>query len=269
MKRSFPILLYHHVSPDREITPGVFEQQLRRLLDQGYRSLSMDELLAIVRGQAPEGGPGFTVTFDDGYFDNWACAFPVLQKLGVKATYYVVTDRVEAHAAPRATGSILDTKTNERGPGGFLSWCEVRAMAESGLVEIGSHTRTHRHFVRKEPYRDLADELAGSKARIEKETGRPCRHLAWPWGDYETSWWPMVERAGYQSAVTTLAGANASGTHPFALKRISIRRPGLDWLSARLRWNSTVLAARSFGLVYGWDRRFKVWWNAESPYSHG
>lgn len=122
MKRSIPILLYHHVSPDREITPDVLEKQLRHLLNDGFESLSMEDVLATVEGRRHSQKPGFAVTFDDGYLDNWLCAFPVLQKLGVKAAFYLVTDRVESHAAPRRMPGSLDTRSHERDSGGFMSW---------------------------------------------------------------------------------------------------------------------------------------------------
>lgn len=251
MKRSIPILLYHHVAPDREITPEGFERQLRYLLDQGYQSLSMEELLKVIRGQWEPERPGFVLAFDDGYTDNRVYAFPVLQKLDVKALIYLVTERVESHAA------------------GFLSWSEVREMANSRQVCVGSHTHTHRHFVRREPYADLETELRRSKELIESQTGAPCDHLAWPWGDFETEWQALAQGVGYRSAATTLSGANAAGTNPYELKRISVRRVDLEWLATRLRWNTRALTAQAFGLFYGWDRRFKVWWNAESPYPHG
>src|SRR5258705_11756361 len=94
MKRSIPILLYHHVSPDREITPQGFELQLRWLLDQGYRSLSLNELLPILTGKTEPQQPGFVLTFDDGYLDNWVYAYPILEKLKVKATIYLVTELI-------------------------------------------------------------------------------------------------------------------------------------------------------------------------------
>lgn len=268
MKRSIPILVYHHVSPDREVTPEGFERQLRFLLSQGYTSLSMGDLLLRIQGDIPLEEPSFLVTFDDGYLDNWVYAFPILQKLGVKATLYVVTERVESVASPRVPCLPLDTRTQERCAGGFISWSEARAMATSGLVEVGSHTHTHRHFVRKNPYENLEHELRESKQWIEKEVG-PCHHLAWPWGDYETVWWPLLKKVGYQTAVTTLAGANTVGTSPYALKRFKVGREDLSWLAQRFQWQSRAWAATSFGLFYGWDRRLKTWWNSESPYSHG
>ena len=243
-------MLYHHVSPEREITPQGFERQLRWLLDQGYQSLSMSELVAVIKGQAEPERPGFVVTFDDGYLDNWTTAFPILKKLSVQAVMYLVTERIG--------------KTD-----GFISWMDARAMAASGLVEFGSHTHTHRHFIRTERYDNLEQELMVSKQLVETELKRPCTHLAWPWGDYETGWWPLLEKTGFQTAMTTQAGANTVGTPPFALKRFKVSREDLEWLAGRCRWNSRALAARSFALMYGWDRRLKTWLHAESPYSHG
>src|SRR5262249_36631270 len=154
------------------------------------------------------------VTFDDGYRNNWTVAFPVLQKLSVPATIYLVTEKI--------------------GSDGFLSWDDARTMAESGLVTFGSHTHTHRHFVRREPYQNLEEELRTSKSLIEEKLGKPCRHLAWPWGDYEDKWLPLVEKEGYRSAATTRMGANISGSDPFRLKRLNVRRPDFDWFATRL-----------------------------------
>lgn len=268
MKRSIPILLYHHVSPDREITPAGFERQLRWLLEQGYQCLSMEEVLKRIRGEYSIDRPAFAVTFDDGYLDNWIYAFPILKNLGVNATVYVVTERVESGPA-RSLPPVLDTRANERGPGGFLAWSELREMAASGLVAVGSHTHTHRHFMRRDRYDDLDRELSVSKGIIEKELGRPCFHFSWPWGDYRTEWWNLLQQAGYKTAVTTRAGANALGTAPYALKRMKVSREDLGWLAQRCRWTSQALAAQSFGFFYGWDRRLKSWLQGESPYSHG
>jgi peptidoglycan/xylan/chitin deacetylase (PgdA/CDA1 family) len=249
MRRSVPILLYHHVAADREITSAVLERQLRSMLDQGCQCFSMDQLLNVLRGDQRVTAPAFVVTFDDGYQDNWAHAFPVLKELSLPATMYVVTDRI--------------------GTEGFLSWSDIETMASSGLVTFGSHTRTHRHFVRRETYANLDDELRQSKAILEEKLGKSCDHLAWPWGDYETAWLPLVKAIGYRSAATTLSGANGEGKDPYKLKRINIRKPELDWFHQRLNRNQWALSADVFGQFNGLDRRLKVWWNNETPYSHG
>jgi peptidoglycan/xylan/chitin deacetylase (PgdA/CDA1 family) len=249
MRPSTPILLYHHIASDREITPQGFENQLRFLLDQGYRSLSMNNLVQNIRGEKTIAAPGFVLTFDDGYQDNYTHAFSILQKLSVQALVYLVTERIGAE--------------------GFLSWEQIQAMSASGLVTFGSHTHTHRHFVRRETYQNLEEELMRSKELIETQTKKSCEHFAWPWGDYETEWLALVQKIGYHSAATTLSGANVPGSNPYQLKRVNIRRQSTEWLKSRMRWNASALAAAAIGPLYGLDRRFKVWWNKESPYSHG
>lgn len=266
MSRSIPILLYHHVAPDREIRPEDLEAQLHGLLDAGYRSLSLDELLRVLSGEVTS-TKGFVVTFDDGYLDNWTYAFPVLKKLDVKATMYLVTDRVEETLSPRKPLSTDDTHRLERQPGGFLSWGEAEEMQATGLVSFGSHTQSHRNFVRANPYTDIAKELRTSKSIIESRLGQPCKHLAWPWGDHEESWKPLARAAGYASAATTRSGANVLGADPFSLQRLNVSKRDPQWLLGRLSIHSMPPVARVYGWFHGFDRRLKVQLKKESPYS--
>ncbi len=231
------------------MTPQRFDEQLRWIQEKGYETLTLDDVVNGLSGERSFSSPSVALTFDDGYRNNWDHAFPALQKWKMKAMIYLVTERI--------------------GLDGYLSWDQVKAMRDSGLVSFGSHTHTHRGFVRKTPYDNIENELRLSKELIEKNLGAPCTHLAWPWGDYETSWLPLVKKLGYQSAATTLGGANASGSNPYELRRINIRHAAPEWLEPRLRWNETALSAAAYGVFYGWDRRLKVWWNRETPYAHG
>ncbi len=209
----------------------------------------MDQMFEVTQGKRRVIKPSFVLTFDDGYANNFDHAFPIIKKLSLPATIYLVTDRM--------------------GTEGFLSWENIQTMSASGLFTWGSHTQTHRHFVRKEPYQNLEVELAQSKALIESQLGKLCDHLAWPWGDYETDWLPLVKKLGYKSAVTTLAGANAEGSDPLLLRRITMHKGSTEWMAARLRGTQFAWTANALGSVHGLDRRFKVWWNNETPYSHG
>jgi peptidoglycan/xylan/chitin deacetylase (PgdA/CDA1 family) len=251
------------------VTPAGFAAQLQFLIDGGWTPMSLSDLLEVIAGRCPDDRPGFVVTFDDGYADNWAHAFPVLQRLRVPATFYLVTDRVESHDATRPQGVASNTLTNERGPGGFLSWVEAKAMQASGLATFGSHTCSHRQFDRRLPYDDWERELRASRTAIQDHVGVRCADLAWPWGDYESDWLPRLENLGYRSAATTLAGANARGTNPLALRRLSIRRDGLEDIASRMIWNRWQWASNLVGPFYGADRRLKRWLKKESPYAHG
>lgn len=90
----------------------------------------------------------------------------------------------------------------------IMTWDEIKSLADDPLVTIGAHTC--RHFaVARLPEGEARREMADSKARIERELGRPCRHFSFPFGD-ETSAGPrdfaLAREVGFETAVTTRKG---------------------------------------------------------------
>ncbi|HNN54396.1 MAG TPA: polysaccharide deacetylase family protein [Pseudomonadota bacterium] len=92
-------LAYHQVlrelrGPDLQLVVGAttFEQQIRALLQRGYRPLSQAAQARELLSGAAEQAPSFSVSFDDGYVDTLEVAAPVLRALGVPFTVFVVTD---------------------------------------------------------------------------------------------------------------------------------------------------------------------------------
>jgi len=105
-----------------------------------------------------------------------------------------------------------------------LAWEEVRIMVSNG-VEFGAHTRTHPVLSRVTSAVDLAAEIAGSKRRIEEVLGSPVRHFCYPNGskrDISPEAVEAVRQAGFDTAVTTESGINATGADPFLLRRIGV-----------------------------------------------
>lgn len=104
----------------------------------------------------------------------------------------------------------------------LLTWQEVRAMVQCGC-EMGSHTVTH--AIMSALSREHArEELLNSQAAIEKETGRPCGHFAYPDGqltDIDGGCESLV-REIYSSAVTTEPGVNYPGCDLYRLRRIGV-----------------------------------------------
>lgn len=258
---SVPVLIYHHVAPDREVTPEGFAAQLDWLRAEGYRTLSADELHGHLSGRAPVEGKAVVLTFDDGYADNWVYAYPLLKARGLRAQLFVITGRVgQGPRRPNSEqgGALRDTATAERGPEGFVTWEELRAMSADGVFEVGSHTDSHRDFVRERPYEDLRGELSRSRDAVETRLGRWPGTLAWPWGDYEESWLGLLPELGYRLAFTARPGANAAGAGGLRVKRFKVRGDDPRALGRRIRLHSSARLSAAYGALYGLDRKVKA-----------
>jgi peptidoglycan/xylan/chitin deacetylase (PgdA/CDA1 family) len=107
-----------------------------------------------------------------------------------------------------------------------LTWEQVRELAVAG-IDVGSHTMSHPILTRI-PIEQAREELAGSRARIEAQGGRPVVSLAYPNG-LATDFSPQIEAlardAGYLAAFTLLPGPS-SYAHvrraPMQIRRIFI-----------------------------------------------
>ncbi len=85
-----------YYDPVVSATPEAFEAQIQ-LISTRFQILGLPMLLEIadgdhvaVRAMAVPGKPMALITFDDGYRDNCTTALPILRKLGVPATFFIV-----------------------------------------------------------------------------------------------------------------------------------------------------------------------------------
>lgn len=89
-----------------------------------------------------------------------------------------------------------------------MTWDELRTLAADPLVTIGAHT-THHYALGRLPEAHARAEIADSLARIAAETGKPCRHLSYPYGDEVSAGereFRMARELGVKTAVTTRKG---------------------------------------------------------------
>lgn len=94
------VLTYHRVGPRSaagelddgvlDATPDQFDQQLALARDH-FEPIGVDDVVAWLRG-APLPRNPLLVTFDDGYLDCRTVALPILQKHGIRATFFLATD---------------------------------------------------------------------------------------------------------------------------------------------------------------------------------
>jgi peptidoglycan/xylan/chitin deacetylase (PgdA/CDA1 family) len=204
-----PILMYHrvHAAPpasQRALTvhPVDFARQMRWLKQHGYRTITQRELYDALFLGKRLGPKPILITFDDGYSDVFHKALPVLKRLDMRATAYVIS------------GRTLRSDTV------FLTWHLLRALERDG-VEIGSHTVEHRNLTSLSDAEALR-ELVHSRRAFERRLEHPVRWLAYPFGAHDSRIVRVARRAGYLLAVTTEHGVVQSSRRPLALRRLRI-----------------------------------------------
>ena len=121
-----PILMYHEIAPPSEtdshlaVSPEAFARQLEYLHDEGFHTVTADEVATAVAGGAgtlPD--RAVALTFDDGFADFHSRALPLLGRYGFTATVFVTTGWVQ-DAGPLPAGQR---------PGRMLSWSQIEEAA--------------------------------------------------------------------------------------------------------------------------------------------
>ena len=238
------VLCYHAVSPTfpapLSVTPDAFERQLERLVRRGYRGATFHTAVT-----SPADDPTLVVTFDDAYLSVLECAKPIMDRLGLVGTVFVPTDYPDREA-PMAWPGIDQWLGGEHEPELLpMTWAQMRDLADRGW-EIGSHTCSHPHLTQLDA--DTLDrEMIVSRRECERNLGRPCMSIAYPYGDYDARVADAAGRAGYQAACTLPARFHEA--RPLEWPRVGVyhadddRRfrlkvsPGLRRLRASRAWS--------------------------------
>ena len=217
------VLMYHMVREHIDgakfnklrVQPAAFEKQVAWMKAEGFHFVTMQELQDNW-GKHPE--KTVAITFDDGYLDNLENAYPILEKYHAKATIYVVVDR---HDRDWSTYKKAHHNSGELAREPKLNDEQVHFLAQSGIVEIGSHTLTHANLEKLSDAECLV-ELHDSKAQLEQLTQKPVMSFAYPFGIYSQRDVETARQVGYSNAVTTKEGIDADLPDFMQLQRIKI-----------------------------------------------
>jgi peptidoglycan/xylan/chitin deacetylase (PgdA/CDA1 family) len=209
------LLIYHRVGAGTRDELDVPLWGFRRQLDLlgGHDVLSLDH--ALDRLDAGDSRPSVVLTFDDGFEDVYAHAWPLLRQRRLPFTVYLASgfvSRPMVWAGATARGT----------PGRGLSWAQLHEMLDSGLCTIGNHTRDHAR-----PEHLTEEQLDSCTAAVEEHLGVTPRHFTYPWGITVPSMEEAM-RARFRSASTGRLGRNPVDTDRMRLTRLPVRRTDPD-----------------------------------------
>jgi peptidoglycan/xylan/chitin deacetylase (PgdA/CDA1 family) len=273
------VLCYHNVVARTNGEPAFGDPGLHLGLDRfttqvqwlkaHYAVVPLRDLVTRLASGRPVRGLA-AITFDDGYTGALTLAWPLLRKLGLPATMFVVgeapgrstafwwdhpaivdadtpvlrTGRLLAlggdHKLIMATAAAADTADI---PATHLpgDWRLLKRAASDGL-ELGAHTLTHRTLTRL-PDRDLRQEIEASRDVIEERGGVRPLAFSYPYGIWDRRVRGAVRQAGYLAAVTLDFGLNRRGTDPCALRRVNV--PAAISVAAFASWAAGIRPPRA------------------------
>lgn len=224
------VLLYHSINDRADLVAGGaalpvarFEEHMKFLAKSG-RALTRTEACMDDRAK------GIVVTFDDGDADTFETALPILEKFQVPATVFV-------------SSSLLDTVWVDNGlKRKMMSKSQLRSLAASPLIEIGSHAHLHQSMVERSRS-DLLADLTLSRQILEDIVDRRIRFLAYPHGLHDKAVMDAAQQAGFDAGFgcTDVCGGK------FGLPRIGISsKDSLSRLKVKLLpgYRPTLVMAR-------------------------
>ncbi|WLH35867.1 poly-beta-1,6-N-acetyl-D-glucosamine N-deacetylase PgaB [Pseudomonas sp. FP2196] len=229
-------IAYHDVE-DRDPDQAVVAVRTERLIEQlawlrenGYKPVTVDQIMAARKGGPELPAKAILLSFDDGYSSFYTRVLPVLRAYNW-------------HALLAPVGSWIDTPLNQpvdfagapRPRSDFLTWDQIREISRSGLVEIAAHTDANHKGILANPqgnlqpaaatrrydpvtkrYESEADfqarirtDVNNISEKIRKVTGYKPRVWVWPYGAADGTSLTVVGDEGYEMALTLEDGLDA------------------------------------------------------------
>ena len=212
-----PIIMYHSFLKDPRsqgkyvLPPSLFEEDLKYLEENGYETVTVADLVAYYENGKPLPEKPVMLTFDDGYYNNYVYAYPLLKKYNAKAVLSIIGICSEK----------FSESNDENANYSHVTWDEIKEMSDSGLVEIQNHsdnlhTRDKgRKGARKKQgeneleYQNmLEDDLSKLQELLYEHCGIIPTAFAYPFGAVSDASIPVIKKMGFKASFTCLQRIN-------------------------------------------------------------
>lgn len=173
---------------------------LHGLSSNGFLRLDNVSLVSMPYSPFPKGI--VTLAFDDGLSSQYAHALPILNAVGMKATFFIISQ---------------EPGTSEY----YMTWPQVQSLATQGH-EVAAHTRTHADL-NTLSVAEVNAEIVGSRTDLVAKGITP-KTFAYPYGSVSPSISSTVRTAGFTAARSSYWGLNTPLSKRHELADVRIER---------------------------------------------
>lgn len=186
-----------------------------RFFRKHFRVVTLNEQIEACR-QGRDMGGTLSITFDDGYADNFLIAAPILAQMKIPATFFVTTGFIGSTIVPPWDDAL-------RIPQRWMNWDQVRGLRSLGF-DIGCHGDRHLSLSATEP-QIIRDDLETSREKLHRELGTRIGLFAYPFGgrgDISEHSRELVQQIGFDCCLSCFGGVNPVTSDPYRLRRVAI-----------------------------------------------
>lgn len=193
-----PVLAYHKIKPysegDEETILSMFDttfkEEMDYLKEDGFFTLTMDEFYQWYTGEIEVPKKSVLITFDDGYYGVYHCAYPVIKENGQAATAFLIGHLIEDET-PEWTFENYDYRIG-------LDAIE-EARSEYPRFSYESHTfNMHKKIKGRHPVNVFTRDEMTEDCKSNERFG--FTYLAYPWGDCNDEYVDVLKENGYKMA---------------------------------------------------------------------
>ena len=181
------VILFHNI-PDEAME--TFRKKIL-FLSEKWNFITPSEFEDHLNGSLKLTGDNLLVTFDDGYKSNRIAAEEVLDKLDIKAIFFVISgfldleekeliqEFVEENLFPKWKNPNIPLEVSDLKP---MTSDDLEFLISNGHV-IGAHTDTHANLASIESDSNLREEVINCGDKLEAKLGVDIKHFSFGFGN--------------------------------------------------------------------------------------
>ncbi len=249
--QQFVVLNYHDIIEEEDKEPPFnrmdvcishLEEQILWFKKNGYKIISVQNVLDAAEGRRSLPDKSVLLTFDDGYKSFYTRVFPLLKKYRIPATVALVGGWMD--------GKVPSGEVEK----GFMNWEDIRELNASGLVEVASHSYDMHTDVAANPqgnrqaafstrwyddamlmyesddqYRErVRQAIFKSAEELFQHTGKRPRVMVWPYGEYNLQTLALAQEAGFSMTMGLIDGINTLANVSAVKRMIMVDDPNIQ-----------------------------------------